>query len=252
MKLSLFDMVDSILSAMDSDEVNSIDDTVEAQQVARIIKDCYFAMMANRNWQMTKRAINLQHINDLTKPVYLKAPEGMKEMLYFAYQTTKPNYQEVYREVSFREPDEFLRIVNRRGSLHSRENIEEVVDFGGVKLYVLNNQDPTYWSTFDDKHIVCDSYNKAAASTLVASRSQALGFMTPTWRTMDDFIPELPIEAFPALLAEAKSVAFFELKQMGNEKQEQVSQKQQRWLARKQWTLEGGIHYPNYGRRGRK
>ena len=252
MKMTLYEMVESILSAMDSDEVNTIDDTVEALQVARIVKDCYYAMLANRNWQQQKRAINLQHSNDLTKPVYLKAPEGMKEMLYLAYQTSKPNTAEVYRELHFREPDEFLRIVNFRRNTNGLENVEEILDFNGVKLFVYNDRDPQYWTTFDDQYVVCDAYNKNDGSTLVASRTQALGFMTPTWRTEDTFVPDLPVEAFPALLAEAKSVAFLELKQMGNEKQESVSQKQQRWLARKQWTLEGGIHYPSYGRPRRK
>lgn len=44
MRKTLLEMVQDILSEMDSDEVNSINDTVEAEQVATIIKNCYLAL----------------------------------------------------------------------------------------------------------------------------------------------------------------------------------------------------------------
>ena len=50
MKYTLLEIVQEILSDMDSDEVNSIDDTVESQQVASIVRSAYMAIMSNRNW----------------------------------------------------------------------------------------------------------------------------------------------------------------------------------------------------------
>ena len=45
MKFTLLEMVQEILSDMDSDEVDSIEDTVEAEQVATIVRSTYLAMM---------------------------------------------------------------------------------------------------------------------------------------------------------------------------------------------------------------
>ena len=42
MKMTLLDITQSILSAMDSDYANSIGDTVEAEQVATIVKETYY------------------------------------------------------------------------------------------------------------------------------------------------------------------------------------------------------------------
>lgn len=43
----LIEYVQDILSSMDSDEVNSISDTVESMQVATILKNCYEELVAN-------------------------------------------------------------------------------------------------------------------------------------------------------------------------------------------------------------
>ena len=40
----------------------------------------------------------------------------------------------------------------------------------------------------------------------------------------------------------------FKLKEVQDIKSEQEAGRQQRWLSRKAWTVNGGIRYPNYGR----
>ena len=42
MKRTLLEMVQSILSDMDSEDVNAVSDTLEAQQVASVIEDTYY------------------------------------------------------------------------------------------------------------------------------------------------------------------------------------------------------------------
>ena len=49
-KLTVLAMVQDILSDMNSDEVNSINDTIEAQQVAQIINTTYFEIISSRDW----------------------------------------------------------------------------------------------------------------------------------------------------------------------------------------------------------
>ena len=253
MKLSLLDMVQDILSDMDSDEVNSIDDTVESLQVAQIVKTVYFQMCSNRNWGDQKRLTVIQHSGDITKPTHLQLPENTKELIYIAYNVKKEEDTgplDEYRKLQYRYPDEFLRMINTRP--RSNDSYEEVEDFGGVKLFIKNNSEPTYWTSFDDKFIVCDSYNAAVDTTLQASKTQALVVQMPTWEMRDDFIPHFPVEAFSALLAEAKSTAFLVLKQMANEKAEAASRRQQTWLARKNSTAKNGVRYQTYGRVGKK
>lgn len=250
MKMSLLEMVQDILSSMDSDEVNGIDDTVESGQVATIIKNVYLSMASNRNWSGQKRLIAFGSSAALDKPTHLKSPDNLKELHTFSYNATKEMDGMEYRPIKYQDPDVFLRANSFRK--HTDDNMKIVMDYGGTPLVIATNQTPTYWTSFDDTWIVCDSYDKDVDDTLKASKSQLHVTLLPSFRIENDFIPDMPIEAFQALLHEAKSVAFIELKQVANQKAEQESKRQQTWLSRKEWQLHGGVKYPNYGRRSSK
>lgn len=251
MKRTLLDIVQEILNDLDSDEVNSINDTVESLQVANIVRACYLEMTSNRNWPDQKRLIQISPSGNINRPNYMKLPDGIKEVVQISYNKVRDGQTKtVYQPVEFRYPDEFLRLVNSRNT--DLDNVIVVTDFSGTEIPVVNNQPPSYWTTFDDNWLVFDSYDAAVDDTLKNSKSQVLAYVEKSWVHDDAAIPDLPSEAFSALVEEAKSTAFLVLKQMPNEKAEQKSQRQQRWLSRKAWRAQGDIRYPNYGRIGSK
>lgn len=251
MKKPLLSIVQDILTEMDSDEVNGIDDTVESQQVATIIKNCYYELISNRNWDFLKKIININSSNDLSKPSHLKLPENVKELIFFRYDCTKvSDTNTIYRDIKYQYPDEFLRHIGARNT--SNTNTTVVTDISGTQLFILNNVAPTYWTSFDDQYIVCDSYDRALDDTLKASKTQVYAVVEPVWVHQDDAVPDLPSEAFSLLEEESKSTAMLKLRQMTDQKSEQKSKRQSSWLSRKQWTSHGGVRYPNYGRGSRK
>lgn len=251
MKKTLLEIVQDILNDMDSDEVNSIDDTVESQQTAQIVKTCYYEMLANRNWPHMRKIVQLDGLSNLDKPNYLKLPDNLKELSFFKYEKQKlDETKTILQDVIYKEPEDFLYFISSRNSDNS--NVDTVIDFSGSKLLILNNVAPQYWTSFDDVYVVTDSYNSEVDDTLQKSKSQCVAYIVPSWTNEDTFIPDLPIDAFPALIEEAKSTAFVSLKQMANQKAEQKAARQNRWLSRKSWRAHGGIVYPDYGRKGRR
>lgn len=250
-KKTLLKLVQDILSEMDSDEVNSISDTVESLQVANIVKTCFEELITNRNWPQHRKIVQLEAANDVTKPNYLKLPDSLKELSMFRYECQKfGDTKTTLRDVKYLEPHQFLQIVSLRNSDSSL--VETVLDFSGSKLLVINNVSPTYWTSFDDTYLVTDSYDKDREATLQRSKSQALAFIIPTFLLEDDYVPDLPIDAFPLLFEEAKSTAFVTLKQSTNPKAEQKASRQNRWLSRKAWRAAGGVSYDDYGRKSRR
>lgn len=251
MKLSLLDIVQDIMSDMNSDAVNSIDDTEESQQVAQIVKSTFLSIITNRNWPHTKTLTQLIPYGDNTKPTHMKLADDVKELISISYNKQKASTTRLlFEPVRWKEPDDFLRLANLNNNDDATTQV--VVDPSGVTLLIKNNKAPDFYTTFDDSTIVMDSYDSTVDNTLQASKTQALAYINPGFEMSDDYIPDIPEEAFAALLAESKSRAMLTLKEIQNIKSEQDSINQQRWLSRKAWKVHGGIKYPDYGRRSRK
>ncbi len=248
---NLLEIVQEILSDMDSDIVNSIDDTDEAGQVAQIVKSTFEAMISNRNWPHTKRMINLIPSGDSDFPVYMSIDEDIKEMISIFYEKHRDGDTQLrYDEVFWKDPDDFLRFTNSRNSDNS--NILTITDPTGVQLLIQDDKAPSYYTSFDDETLIFDSYDSVVDSTLHASKTQARAYVIPDFELTNTYVPDLPREAFSALIEEAKSKAQFKLRQFSDSKSEQESKRQQTWLSRKAWTVNGGIKYPDYGRKRRR
>lgn len=244
-------MTQDILSDMTDDEVNSIDDTFASQQVASIIRSTYEAMMSNRNWPHTRKLVQVYPYSSQDQPTHMVLQQEIKELCFINYNIAPLDSNRFdFVEMVWKEPDDFLRMLNTRDS--SKENIRTIYDRSGVVLLITTDRHPKYYTSFDDNTLVFDSYDVTVDSTLQESKIQAMAYISPLWQHNDSFIPDLPVEAFPALINEAKSTAMFRLKQTQDFKAEKESIKQQRWLSRKAWRVNGGIQYPNYGRKGRR
>lgn len=251
MRMTLLDLVQDILNDLDSDNVNSIMDTIESEQVAQIVKSTYYAMTSNRDWPNLKKAIRIDPYSDPSFPNYMVVQDEIKKLVFINYNKARlGESRKLYQPVKWAEPDHFLMITNRENSEDSKVDI--ITDPSGVEILVRNDRAPTFFTSFDDKTLIFNSYDSEVDDTLQASKVQAQAYVNPEWQHTDSFIPDLPSHAFTALLEEAKSRAMLKLKQMEDPKAEQESRRQQRWLSRNDWRVSGGIKYPNYGRKSRK
>ena len=248
MKRNLLDIVQEILSDMDSDEVDSIEDTVESEQVASIVKATYYSMMSNRPWPHLRRTIQVNASGDVAKPTHMEIQDEIKELCFINYNKAKASdVDKKYSPLKYLSPDEFIHKTNQEKS--SNVNVLTVTDTGGIDILVRTDKSPTYYTSFDDKTLVMDSHDSSVDTTLQESKVQAQAYVSPSWSHDDTFIPDLPDDAFTALVEEAKSRAMFRLKQVVDQKAEQDSAKQNKWLARKSRRVARGINYSNYGRK---
>ena len=247
-KLTVLDMTQDILSDMDSDNVNSINDTEEAMQVAQILETTYYEILNTREWPHLNGLITLIPSGDNLKPTHMMIPEDVARIEWIKYnKADADDTYDKYDAVTWMEPEEFLEYLNTRKS--SDDNIIEVDHTANITFNILNDRAPSYWTSFDDEYVIFDAYDSDVDSTLQASKLQSWGNREPTFSKTDSFIPDLPAKAFPYLLSEAKSVAFNTLKQSANPKEEQRSRRQRIWLARNSWKQDGKMSFPDYGRK---
>ena len=247
-KMTELEMVQDILSEMDSDEVNSIYDTVESTQVAQILKTTYLEMMSNRNWPHLLKLVQFDSSTNIALPTHQKLGVDVKELSFVKYDCRKAGEtRRDYKSIAYLHPEDFLNKTNSRDN--DQSNVIVVTDPTLVELLVINDKAPDYFTSFDEETLVFDSYDNTVGSTLITARFQCQAYVMPEWNDGDDFVPDLPSEAFAALLEEAKSVAFHTLKQVNNDKAEQKARRQQRWLSQKAWAVSDLELYPDFGRK---
>lgn len=90
MRMNLLDMTQNILSAMNSDNVNSISDTVESLQVAEAIRTAYINMIDRLSLPENNELIQLQPSNDPNSPVLMYVPDGCSKITFLDYFDTNP------------------------------------------------------------------------------------------------------------------------------------------------------------------
>lgn len=248
MKMTLLEIVQDILNAMDGDEVNTITETVESEQVSQIVKTTYYELISRRNWPHLKELFELDPSGDSSRPTHMSIPSRIVELRELSYNKVKSGEtRKKYLEVTYMEPEKFLVMSNARNS--DNTNIEVVEDSTGVEVLIRNDHAPSYWTSFDDQNLVFDSYDSAVDTTLMASKTQCWGIRHPTWTVDDTFIPDLPEDAFALLLAEAKSICQFQMRQFQDAASAQQANRQRFRMSQKSWTANKQNRYPNYGRK---
>lgn len=244
---TLLDIVNHILNSTDSELVDSISDTTESEQVAEVIKGTFYNIVSNKNWEGHRTAFQLSSYGDSSKPTHMKLPNSIREVLVVNYNKRKlSDTTDRYQSCSYLRPDEFLKMTN---SSSGSDNTITVVDPSGISLTIKDNVAPSYYTSFDDETIVFDSYDSELEATLIAAKTQCMGYTHPHFVLEDSYVPDLPEDAMMYLIEDSKSTASLVLRQMADEKAEQRSNKQRRWLSRKSWRVNGAVKTPDYGRR---
>ena len=247
-KMTLLEMVQDILSDMDSDEVNSINDSTESLQVAQSIKSTYYNIVDGKDYPFFKELFQLDSNGTVARPTHMRLPETIIDLEWIKYDCIKDGEtRNRYTKIIYKTPEEFLEIVDKRVSTAS--NIQVVTDSTGIKLNIYNDKAPTYFTSFDDDYLVFDAFDGDVDSTLQNSKTQCHGKRSVTFTLSDSFIPDIPVQMFSYLLNDAKSACFVTLKQMANPKVEQQAVSQKRRMSQEAWRISNGISYPNYGRK---
>ncbi len=250
-KMSLLDIVSEILSDMTSDPVNSISDTFESLQIAKIVRRTYFNLHSERVWPHTGRLFKLTASGDAAKPTHMLMEDDVTSIDWVKYECRKVGATRANPEtISYMRPEDFIELVMSRDT--SKSNVTTVIDYNGTPLFILTDVAPTCYTTFDEEHLIFDSFDNTVDSTLQTSKTQVFGYIEPEFRMEDDFVPDMPNKAFSLLVAEAKSQAFVKLKEVFSQKDEQAATRQRSWLSREKRRINPGTKYPDYGRNSPK
>lgn len=257
MRYTLLKMTQLILSAMDSDEVNSIYDTAEAQQVVDQIETTYNHLAATLDFPDNWDFFEFEPSLELSKPTVMTLPSNVARLEWVQYDVTEPG-STVRKTKSLLPMDRvsfFRRMDNLDSSAANVYQYDLLVDAATFDVRGYNDRDPTYYTTNDDHTLIFDNYDASVGQTLVGNRTKCYGMLIPEFIRDDDFIPSLEPRQFTLFFNEAKAACFADLKQVQNVKAEQRARRGWVQAHRKDPMIDTVDNYrsqvPNFGRRGR-
>lgn len=195
MPKTLLKQVQDVLSAIDSENVNSLDETEEAAQVVNIIQRAYDDILSHHNWKHLRVVESLdtgQNLNELKLDDYVISidPDNLW------YKTAR---------VSYITPERFLELTIKRDTTDANTTM-----MNGYKIHT--NRDPQFYSSVDGKIFIFDSVPDPI-SGLKSSDSRAFLYRKPSnviSGETEEF--NLPEQALPAFTDLCLSLAKAELK----------------------------------------
>lgn len=227
MKYTLLDLTQNILSSLDSDEINSINDTVESQQVVAIIKTVYNDILSRSNLTIHKTPFTLTASGDNLKPVLMTKPTGISSIDWIKYNVillgdTTPNW----RTINYLSPEDFIDFIQHLSTNESRVGtMAHTVNGYDLLFNYINDTAPCYYTSFEDNTIIFDAYDSNLDTTLQTAKTWCYGSRQLDFTEVDTFVPELQPDQFALLLNEAKSLAWAELKQTPHAKAERTARR---------------------------
>jgi len=251
-KDTLLDIVQGILSDADGDEVNSISDTIESMQCARVVKTIFEDVVTgNRDLTYHEKIIRLTATSGST-PNVMERPAGLINIEWIQYdKRLAAGDAQRYAPIHYREPESFFNFVSGRKTDDS--DVEAVTLTSGHVIPVKNAQAPTYYTFLQGyDSIIFDAYDSGLETNLQNSKSLAYGEVKPTLALTDTAIPDLPEHLFNTLVSSARAL-YFDLYKDGVTKQ--IDKLERRAEVRAQRvrhitkTERANHPTPNYGRK---
>lgn len=226
MKYSLLQLTQTILSRMDSDEINSITDTPEAQQVVKVIRTVFYDIVGRSGLPENKSIVSLNASTDATKPTLMTLPSNVSQIDWIRYDAQTVDDPSInMRKLHPLPLEDFLDRMYSQIGADNVGSFTHTIQGNPVTFVYRNDKVPDYYTTFDDGTIIFDSYDSEVDTTLQVSKVLAFGKLSVPFVEIDSFEPGLNEQQFALLLSEATSLAWAELKQAPNQKAEQSAKR---------------------------
>ena len=222
MKQDLLEIVQRVAEFCNAGSVNSIKDTRESMQIAKIVKETFEDLILRREIVTGQALIPLQSIVEPydteaqeVRPTFLAVPDGVIALDNVKYKDVDGRLL----DLQYVEPMDFVE-----ESLHldpTAPEIETCKDHSGIVFNVRNDRMPQLYTVMLDnseakEYIVTDSYLRSKERTLQGHKAVAYGHILPEFLLEDSFVPPLSIQQFPVLISRAKTFAAKELKDQEN------------------------------------
>ncbi len=246
-RMTLLEIVQDVLNDMDSDEINSIGDSVEASQIANICRSVYYDVITTVDLPEHSVLVSVTGLSNVAHPNWMDA-DSITEIKELRYNVSETAGELEYKLIHYISPNEFVQRISTRDT--SQAEVIIVNDpVSGIGLPILNNKMPDYYTSFDDRYLCFDSYDVSIDNTLQTSKVLCLGIQLPSFTMSDSAVPDMDDTIFPYYLAEVKTRALSLLKGGADPSVTEFARKHRYFQKNNRWKTGEQRILNNYGRR---
>jgi len=183
MSKTVLQLVQSILNDMDSEPINALGDSLEAEQVASILADTFQDIVYTEDLPEHRELLKLTAASDVLAPTEFTYEDNVirvHRVWYDIQENAVPtDAARAYHEIMWCDPMDFI---DRMDAVSSAGSDYDTVleNSSGTTLRIINNQHPSFYTSFDNKTIVMNSYNSTYDTTLQQSKVRAFGAVVPS------------------------------------------------------------------------
>lgn len=147
---TLLELTQDILSAMDSDEINDIDDTTESKQVVDHIIWVYNDIIADQELPEHFEFFELEASGDNTKPVLMTVPSDVLELRSVKYdKATASDTRKIVEDVIWRSLEDFVADTFQLSTDESNiSSMAHVIDGDTIDFNFYTDRAPTFYTPF--------------------------------------------------------------------------------------------------------
>lgn len=207
-KKTLLEYVQQLLTETDGDDVNSINDTVESDQYARIIRDTHDFIVDLHDLEHTKTVKQLTATSAST-PNVMERPEGFYDIEWVRYDVRDDaGDPQDFELVDYMEVNDFIDYCMARST--DLSNVTAITLSSGAVLPIITDERPQYYTIMDEgsDELVFDSYDSGVDTNLQASKSLAYGTQKPSLTLSDSATMSVPKHIEQLILTEARAMVF--------------------------------------------
>ena len=238
-----------VLEKLNLDPVDGISDTEDALLISREAESTFYDLMSRAEWKEHVDLIEVNSFSDLDSPTLLELGAEVHTIKSVRYDvTTTDDVNKHIRKIQWLEPEDFLEKSYRLNT--STDYVEETV-YKDFPIFVCNNKMPHYYTSFDNKTLVFDSYDAEVEDTLIGTKTICHGETVPTWLQDDTFVIPLEDNLYPLYLSMLASACSLYMNMQVNQEDERRQARGISRMRREQIRTEME-YYPKfrYGRKG--
>ena len=250
-KRTILELVQQLGEGIGSDEIDSLDETIEASEIATILKQTFNEVISRKRWEfIADRVRQLDAIaGGSTQLNTLLIPSDVTRINCLKYRNTDNTVVE-FTEIEYLQPCEFLEYVQSRNSADA--NVTAIANDDGVAINVLTDAPPTRWTSFDEEVITFDAYDSTVATGNLAADSVIIADIVPSIDYTDPTATlKLPERMETLVFNEALSTCNYRLRQTNDPRADRIARRQHISLRENEAITNKDTKEANYGRNSR-